>query len=357
MTQAIITVPPRGQTAVERAFESPALAPLFSPPARALIEPIARKVGATFELIMAETFWAVQKNPQLAECTPASLLTAVMRAASWGLQIGEKAHLVPFDVKVPGTESDYMKQAQAIRDWKGDIDVMVHSGAARKVNPQVVYQNEVPSFEYIQGSNPDAFHRPIWDSSKRGPIALAYVVAHTSQTQRHVRVMDRAEIDAIRKGYSKKWVTKWVDNRKVEISLDEIPWFAKKTVVHQIVKELPTSIAQQRLVAEFDEEDSIVPVDSAAEEALRHVQSAPAQPQLQAPPPNLELSGAATEAQIAKLRGMADSKWLTRTEKSRIRKRLETPSEISASVAAEIIEECELRIDDRQTIDKEKSNV
>lgn len=201
---------------------------LESPNAIATIEPMLR--GVDYKRVIGECYLAAGENPQILECTPASIVRAVAKAVGWGLAIGETVHLVPFNVKVKveGQPDRWEKRLQAIQDYKGKVELIIGAGGARAIDAQVVHEHDV--FEYEAGTEPRIRHVPQRDATKRGKMVGAYAIAHHGYRQPpHVLFMPIADIDADRKKYSKQWK-----------DLKDTPgWYAKKTVVHRVAKLLP----------------------------------------------------------------------------------------------------------------------
>jgi recombination protein RecT len=255
-----VVVPP-GPSRTVTIREAREVSMLTTDNARALIQPLL-KHGVSFDRILSETYLAVQKNPKLESCTPESMLTAVAQCVKWDLAIGEEVYLVPFSVKVKvpngrGGEMDkWEDRAQAIRDYKGDIALVIRCGAARYVDAQNVYAKEF--FEYEQGTNPFVRHRPIMDPSTRGELIGSYAVAKISAHDIKVVVMHRQEIDEIRLKHSKSWKEHWVDGKKVQYELEEIRWYGPKTCVHRIVKQLPKSPKLEEVMKAFALEEKVL---------------------------------------------------------------------------------------------------
>jgi phage RecT family recombinase len=207
-------------------MKAPELKALTSDQALAIIKP-RLSPGITVERVLSEVIGAVQTNPELGECTPTSLVAAVAKATSTGLVIGEKIHLVPFNVNA-GTRDKpvWEKRAQAIRDYKGDIELVIRAGGARLIDAQCFYEKE--PFTFRLGTEPKIEHQPL-SPGARGKMVGAYAVAKVgAYDSRSVMYVD--EIDAIRQKFSKQWKG------------GDLPaWYAKKTVVHQIVKQLPST--------------------------------------------------------------------------------------------------------------------
>lgn len=223
---AVVPAPPRH---IEKAAE---LAPFVTNKAKALLEPMLKPLGLEYEQLLSELYFAIQKAPALAKCTPESLLQSAHRILSWGLTIGEKAYLVPF-----GTE------ATAVMDYKGAIDLVVRAGGARYIDAQCVFANE--PFAYEQGTSAFIKHQPIMSPAKRGPLIGAYAVAKISGQDVKIIVLSREEIDAVRQKHSKQWKSG---------KLDDLLWYCQKTCVRRIVKQLPMNARMAIVAKAFEDE-------------------------------------------------------------------------------------------------------
>jgi recombinase, phage RecT family len=217
---------------------------LESDQARAVIEPMLPQ-GVEYRRVMQEVYLAGKDNPEILQCTPASIIRAVAKAESWGLTIGDTVHLVPFNVKTSkrGEQDRWEKRLKAVQDYKGKIELIVSAGAARAVNAECVYQNEF--FELELGTHPTIRHRPEREEAKRGAMIGAYAYADLGQRyQPIVKWMPVAEIDEIRKSHSKQWKDGPLK-----------PWYARKTVVHQLAKVLPKNARMLKVLKAFEEEE------------------------------------------------------------------------------------------------------
>lgn len=220
---------------------------LLSDEARNQIAPLLPH-GISLERVVSTIHAVVAENEKLLECTPASLIMAVSKGVKWDLEFGETVYLVPFDVKVSvkGKPDRWEKRAKAIRDYKGDIELVVGSGAARAVDAQCFYENEF--FKYEQGTSPFIEHRPIVDVVKRGKMLGAYGWARISVHSIKIAVMSVEEIDKIRQEKSKSWK---------EGPLPD--WYARKTLVHQVTKAIPKNPRLAKVLKDFEEEDTEIP--------------------------------------------------------------------------------------------------
>lgn len=266
---AVVTTPAPGVSLTERRE----LAMFATQQAHQLIDPLLRP-GDSLERVLSEVWLAMQKNPELQECTPQSLMESTARILAWGLVIGEGAFLVPFKSKVKTREGDQWEtRAQAIRGYQGVVQLIVNAGAARAMQAFCVYQNEIDQgrFKITEGSQPHVHHEPILIKSMRGPLVGAYARAIISQTvPPMVLWMDVEEIDAIRMKSSKSWKTEWVgerNNRKeIPLPLSKIEWYAKKTPILQLGKYLPKTPKLEAVFAQLAREEAELDISDMVEE-------------------------------------------------------------------------------------------
>ena len=219
---------------------------LLSDDAKRQIAPLLPH-GVSLDRVVSTIYQVVADNPELLECTPASLIMAVGKGVKWDLEFGETVHLVPFNVKVSkkGQSDRWEKRAKALRDYKGDIELVVRSGAARYVDAQCFYEKE--HFKYEQGTNPFIEHHPIVDGKARGKMLGAYGWALIAQrAPLKISVMSVEEIDAIRQAKSQSWKSG---------SLPD--WYARKTMVHQVTKAIPKNPKLAAVLRDFETEEEI----------------------------------------------------------------------------------------------------
>lgn len=213
--------------------------------ARALLTPMLG--GVAFEQVLSELYFAIQKNSAIAKCSPASQLQAVARCLTWGLTIGEKAHLVPFK----GTLT-------AVMDYKGAIELIVNARGAKSIDAHWVYEDD--RFEYRLGSNAMVDHIPKLSSREGKKIVAGYAVAVIgTHIPPKVVVMGVDEINKIR-SKSQSWYAKKDRQGNVtgHYTLEEIPWYVAKTCVNQIKKQLPMTPALREVAAHIDAEETVV---------------------------------------------------------------------------------------------------
>lgn len=178
---------------------------------------------------------AVSSTPQLAECTPASFMGAMMQAAQLGVEpntpLGQ-AYLIPY-------RNHGKLEASFQLGYKGLIDLAYRSGEITDVSAHEVHEND--EFEYELGLNEKLYHKPALKN--RGPVIAYYAVWHTKNGGHGIFV---ASVDDIR-AYSKKY--------SKAASSSYSPWstnfdaMAKKTVLKQALKYAPLKTEFVRGVA------------------------------------------------------------------------------------------------------------
>lgn len=190
--------------------------------ARKIIAPFLPE-GADIERIGAAVRLAADTNPALLDCKPQSLVMAVARIQSWGLEIGTTAHLVPYG-KVVTPQADY----------KGLVELAVSSGAVRFVHAREVREGDAFSFSF--GLHPELEHRP---TAKNGaPITHAWCILDLPFNRQAFDVMTAAEIDEVRQRYSKQW-------KPGPLTY----WYARKTVIRRTLKAVPKNPKMAKLFA------------------------------------------------------------------------------------------------------------
>lgn len=201
---------------------------LFDKASPAIAEVIPRHL--TPERILRITLACVSRTPLLLECTPQSILQAVMVAAQLGLDptggvLGE-AYLVPYKNR----KNNNRREAQLIPGFQGLISLARRTGQVQAVSSYPVFEND--SFDFELGITPRVTHRPTL-AEDTGALIAVYAVAHLKDCPiPQVEVMSRAQLDRIRERSK---------------SPDEGPWatdpieMCRKTAVRRIAKYLPKS--------------------------------------------------------------------------------------------------------------------
>lgn len=176
---------------------------------------------------------AATRQPDLAECTPVSILRSMISAAEFGLEVcsgANEAYLVPYNVKVKrdGREC-WEKQAQFIPGYQGLVKKAIESGKVRNIEARVVYEKDQFDFEY--GLEPTVKHKPHLGSD-RGQIVAVYAVAFLADGSKQFEVMAKDEVDAIKDRGKEKKFSPWTSDYSE---------MARKTVVRRLYKYIPKS--------------------------------------------------------------------------------------------------------------------
>ena len=164
---------------------------------------------------------AVTNTPALAQCTPQSLIAALLKSAECGLEpntaLGE-AYLIPYGGKV-----------QFQISYQGLISLAYRANEDLQVEARCVYEND--TFEYEFGFEPKLKHIPTMGD--RGELTWVYAVVRIGGRVASFEVMSKADINAHRRQYSKAknspWDTAWEE-------------MSKKTVLKKALKYIPKSV-------------------------------------------------------------------------------------------------------------------
>lgn len=151
-------------------------------------------------LVLAHTL--VSSNPGLAECTPVSLLGALMTTAQLGLEPGplQHAYFIPRYNKNAGK-----KEVNFQIGYKGMVEIARRAGV--QIRTREVYEHDEFSIEY--GLEDRIVHKPIL-AGERGPVIGYYLIA-TWSGGAYLLWMNKDDVDKIRRrsdsGDRGPWVT------------------------------------------------------------------------------------------------------------------------------------------------------
>jgi len=171
----------------------------------------------------------MSQNPKLLDCTPMSLLTAVMQAAQLGLEPGVlgQCYLIPY-----WNDKKKANEVQFQIGYKGLIELCRRSGVITSIAAHEVREHD--HFEYEFGFEEKLIHRPSIKDD-RGKVYAYYAYAVLKDGGRAVEVMSKAEIEKYRDHYSQAFQK---NSGPWRTEFDEM---AKKTVVKKLIKYLPAS--------------------------------------------------------------------------------------------------------------------
>jgi len=171
----------------------------------------------------------VRRNPRLAQCNAASLLSAIFTCAQLGLEPGGAlghCYLIPY-----GSECQFQI------GYKGMIELARRSGQIQSLSARAVYKND--HFEFAYGLHEDLIHRPA--VGQRGEMTHAYAVANLKDGGVQFEVMDRAELEEVRDG-SQGYQTARKYNKTDTPWISSFEEMCRKTVIRRLFKYLPVSV-------------------------------------------------------------------------------------------------------------------
>jgi recombination protein RecT len=172
---------------------------------------------------------SIQRNPSLLDCTPESLIGAIIQSSQLGLEpdgVLGHAYLVP-----------YGKVCTFIPGYKGLMALARRSGEISTIYAEVVHAKDV--FEYELGLNAKLKHVPT-DDEDEGAFTGVYAVAKLKDGGIQFVVLKKGAIERIRKrskaSNNGPWVTDYEE-------------MAKKTALRRLCKHLPCSVELEKAVA------------------------------------------------------------------------------------------------------------
>lgn len=179
----------------------------------------------------------VRLNPDLQKCAPISVIGCAIQTAQLGLapdSVLGQVYWVPFwNSKLGQYEATFQI------GYRGYLELIRRTGQVLTITAREVYKGD--HFELEYGLEEKLVHRPALDviPDPRN-ITHVYAVAHMVGGGHAMWVMTRSEVEAIRRRSKASdkgpWVTDWAA-------------MARKTVIRQLAKLLPLSVAAQRDMA------------------------------------------------------------------------------------------------------------
>lgn len=184
---------------------------------------------------------AYNQTPELAKCTPVSVLSCILKCAALGVEPSAvdnlgRAYILPYNNHKTGAI-----EAQMILGYKGMIDLARRSGEIQDISARAVYEGDF--FEYEFGLNEQLKHIPAQDNERTpNKLTHVYMVCHFKDGGYYIDVMTRSQVNAIR-------------SRSKSGSSAYSPWstdyeaMACKTVIRRAFKFLPVSVEAQKAAA------------------------------------------------------------------------------------------------------------
>lgn len=214
----------------------------------------------------------MKTTPQLLECTPQSLLGALMLSAQTGMEPGPLGHAY----LVPRRNKGVM-ECTWILGYKGIIELARRSGQIVSIEAREVC--EADEFDYQYGLDEQLVHKPFM-GGERGPIVAFWGLAKFKDGGHYFLVMSKADVDAAmqRSDAGKRGYGPWVSDYAA---------MGRKTVIRRMAPFLPLSSEQAAVIGQDESVHTTVHADMAAEPPATSWFDAPANdtPALAAVPP------------------------------------------------------------------------
>lgn len=213
---------------------------------------------------------SMRSNPKLMECSQISIVTSLMATALMGLDIpANEAYLVPYwNAKLKGFE------AVPIVGYKGDLKNIYrfkldkNTPLVKSVEVFAVHKNDY--FKVTAGSDSKIVHEPDY-LSDRGEAVAYYAIAQMTGGGSIYHIMTTKQIQEHAEKFSK---SKDKAGKLYGVWVDHFESMAKKTVIHQLKKLLPSSFVETTYVdtdvfdnrrVEFSEDGMAMPVNEELE--------------------------------------------------------------------------------------------
>jgi len=169
---------------------------------------------------------AINKNPDLVDCSRQSLYNAFMQCAQDGLlPDSQEAAIVKYNSKDGAPTAQYQSMV------KGILKKMRNSGELKSIMATCIHEHD-PFRYWVDDDGEHLTHEPDLFAADRGRIIGAYALAKTKDDAIYIKVMTHAEIEVIRqcsKAKNSNFWTNWWDQ------------MAEKTVIRRLAKRMPMS--------------------------------------------------------------------------------------------------------------------
>lgn len=216
------------------------------------IESIVPK-GMTPERLIRVGLNATTRNPKLLECSPDTIVGAVVNCGSLGLEpnlLGH-AYIVPFyNSKIKRYEAQFQL------GYKGIMELVRRSGEVKAIYAHEVYGGDKFEFEY--GLEKNIVHKPCGEEDQ-SKITHFYAVYKLKDGGYDFIVMSRKQLESHRDKFTK--------SQKNGVVFG--PWkdhfveMAKKTVIIKLLKTAPLSIEREesrQVIEAINQDNGIIKV-------------------------------------------------------------------------------------------------
>jgi recombinational DNA repair protein RecT len=227
--------------------------------AREAIKPPA---GTSLKRIIRSVEKYEHENPQLRLCTGQSIIDAVAKGVRWDLELGRHWYLIPTEVTVTRFLQPDVKEwrARASLDYKAKALLLRrHKIVVSPIRAACVFEKEHFVAKLGTAENHSVEHYVIASERHRGELVAVYVAAELARGRNYVIVRTKSDIERRRaENAQEKWQTQ---------RLEEILWWAEKTLVHELWKWFEVDLPPELR----DDEDAPRMIDGDAEDIGRAV--------------------------------------------------------------------------------------
>ena len=217
---------------------------------QSLIEKSAKELGRALpdgmkpDRLVRIALTCIRLNPELGNCTPASLLGALFTSAQLGIEpVAGQAYLLPFDNKRKiGDKWSTVKEVQFVLGYKGVFSLFYRHEKSIAIKWATVKEHD--EFDYEYGTEEFLRHKEA--KANRGKTVGFWVLAELRNGGKLFKYMSVEECMEHARKHSKTF-----DKSKNEF-YSASPWNTEpdamclKTVAVQLAKTLPLSIEIQR---------------------------------------------------------------------------------------------------------------
>ncbi|MBD3821874.1 MAG: recombinase RecT [Thiotrichales bacterium] len=181
---------------------------------------------------------AAMLNPQLQECTPASLMTALIQCAKDGLVPDNRESAIVAYNKKQGSEWVSVAQYQPMID--GVLKRLRMSSEVPYVAAKPVYDGD--HFNYWMDMEGEKFeYKPQFDTTMRGDLKLVFAVAKLKTGEMVLEWMSKEDVDKIMYMSKSAVDSKTGALKQNSVWVQHYERMALKTVLHRIARRLPNS--------------------------------------------------------------------------------------------------------------------
>ncbi|MFF7966694.1 recombinase RecT [Streptomyces sp. NPDC007903] len=190
---------------------------------------------------------AQARMEDLKKCTPASIHTALLACARFGLEPdGRQAAIVPY-----GDVATFQPM------YEGYIELMYRHPRVDSVHFGWVRENDAWDYTPTEPSPRDFYHKPRVDLSdeERGKVILAYAFAWIDGRRSQVIILNRSQAEAIRNKFSKAYKKAESNGKRDSAWHTDFDAMWAKSAVLRLRKVVPTSTELAELLQADDDLD------------------------------------------------------------------------------------------------------